>query len=89
MADVGNYRWVEKFAQNQGPMSQHDMIWLTDKLKLPTVMHARWRVDEHTAPSAGLLHPQHSGIAAILSGPKHGEPEFAKKLLLQVMPVLT
>lgn len=57
MADVSNHRWVEKFAQHQGPISQLDMTWLTDKLTLPTDMHAKWRIDEHTAFTAGLAHP--------------------------------
>jgi len=33
------------------------VIWLTGKLTLPTDMHAKWTIDEHTALSAGLLHP--------------------------------
>ncbi|KAL0018705.1 hypothetical protein WJX79_006061 [Trebouxia sp. C0005] len=53
MTDAGNHRWVEKYAQHQGSVSQLDMIWLTDKLTLPTAMHAKWRIDEHTAFSAG------------------------------------
>ncbi|KAL0053305.1 hypothetical protein WJX82_004023 [Trebouxia sp. C0006] len=53
MADVGNHRWVENFAQHQGSISQRDVIWLTGKLTLPTDMHAKWRNDEHTAFSAG------------------------------------
>jgi hypothetical protein len=56
MADVGNHRWVENFAQHQGSISQRDVIWLTGKLTLPTDMHAKWRNDEHTAFSAGLSH---------------------------------
>ncbi len=56
MAHVGNHRWVERFAQHQGPISQLDMIWMTGKLTLPSDMHAKWRTDEHTAFSAGLLH---------------------------------
>jgi len=57
MGDISNHRWVEKFAQHQEPISQLDMIWLTGKLTLPTDMHAKWTIDEHTALSAGLLHP--------------------------------
>lgn len=57
MTDAGNHRWVEKYAQHQGSVSQLDMIWLTDKLTLPTAMHAKWRIDEHTAFSAGPPHP--------------------------------
>ncbi|KAL0029936.1 hypothetical protein WJX77_008325 [Trebouxia sp. C0004] len=53
MVDIGNHRWIEKFAQHQEPVSQIDMTWLTSKLTLPTAMHAKWRLEEHTALSAG------------------------------------